>query len=72
MKFGRAFAAAITCNDSLYIFGGAIIEKYTMLKVNEIIDKNGYSSEIPDLPMKLCSHAVALVNDTVSIITGGC
>ena len=71
MRSGRDSAAAIVYNNSIYIFGGYDYNTRKELKTTEIIHKDGKSTRSTDLPMTLLSFAITLVNDTVSIITGG-
>ena len=71
MKSGRDSAAAIVYNNSIYIFGGYDYNTRKELKTSGIIHKDGMSTSSTDLPMTLLSFAITLVNDTVSIITGG-
>ena len=64
-------AAAMVHNKSLIILGGYEFGS-GRLKSTEIITEDGQVSQGPDMPTKLSSHAIAWVNATTSIITGGC
>ena len=59
------FAASIVRENTLHIFGGWG-ENST-----EIIHQDGQIGQGPDMPMALGLHAIASVNSTTSIISGG-
>ena len=65
----RAFAAGIVYNNALHIFGG--IDAHTTLQSSEIVKEDGSSSFLSWLPTPIYGHAIASINSTVSIITGG-
>ena len=69
----RAGAAGIVYNNGFHIFGGyeEIWKSNTILQSSEIVKKDGSSTEGPQLPANISSHAIASINSTVSIITGG-
>ena len=64
-------AAVMVHNKSLIILGG-YESGSGRLNSTEIITEDGQVSQGPDMPTKLSSHAVAGLNSTTSIITGGC
>ena len=79
MTFKRAYAASMGVGNSLMVFGGnngynnqhiggnfAII-----LQSTEIINENGQVSQGPNMPTALKYHAIATVNSSTFIITGG-
>ena len=65
----RAGAAGIVYDNTFHIFGGS--DENTRLQSSEIVKEDGSSVEGPQLPKPIHSHAVASINATVSIITGG-
>ena len=79
----RAHAAGIVYNSvcmyrsffvfckALHIFGGLNYETYTTLQSSEIVKEDGSTTEGPQLPTSIRFHAVASINSTVSVITGG-
>ena len=68
----RAIAAGIVYNNTLHIFGGYdFYDTFTTLQTSEIIKADGSSTEGPLLPSPIRAHAIASINLTVSIITGG-
>jgi hypothetical protein len=67
----RVFAAGIVYNNALHIFGGRDYNTATKLQSSEIIKADGSSTEGPQLPSPIFIHAIASINSTVSIITGG-
>lgn len=69
----RGWAAAIVFDGSLHIFGGSEFDfqESTLLQSSEIISGDGTATASTDLPVPLEEHAIASVNDTFSIITGG-
>ena len=60
-------------DDSLHIFGGSDWDGYgeNVLRSSEIIKKDGTVTKSVNLPIELSDHAMVLVNDSVSLITGG-
>ena len=69
MKQKRAFAAGVTFNKKLHVFGGYNSDS-SMLKTSEIINVNGEVSDGPDLPTAVWLHAMTSINDTVSLLSG--
>ena len=67
----RAEAAGIVYNNGFHIFGGREEETNTILQSSEIVKEDGSSTEGPQLPANISAHAIASINSTVSIITGG-
>ena len=71
----RHYAAGIVYNNALHIFGGADFgddfDPPTVLQSSEIVKEDGSSTEGPQLPTPIFAHAIASINSTVSIITGG-
>ena len=67
----RNAAAGIVYNGALHIFGGYDQDKDTNLQSSEIVKEDGSSTEGPQLPTPIYAHAIAFINSTVSIITGG-
>ena len=67
----RYRAAGIVYNNALHIFGGQSYPISTILQSSEIVNQDGSSSEGPQLPSPISSHAIASINSSVSIITGG-
>ena len=67
----RAHAAGIVYNNALHIFGGLNYETYTTLQSSEIVKEDGSTTEGPQLPTSIRFHAIASINSTVSVITGG-
>ena len=65
MISGRRFAASIVRENTLHVFGG-YVESST-----EIIHQDGQIVQGTDMPMELGLHAIASVNSTTSIISGG-
>ena len=71
MKEKRYYTAGIVYDKVLHIFGG--YDPYTSgrLKTTEVVSENGITYDSPDLPDFLFLHAIASINATFSIITGG-
>ena len=67
----RVSAAGIVYNNALHIFGGDNWDTSTTLQSSEIVKKDGSTTEGPQLPTPVYGHAIASINSTVSIITGG-
>ena len=67
----RNAAAGIVYKDALHIFGGYDQDANNNLQSSEIVKKDGSSTEGPQLPTPVYAHAIASINSTVSIITGG-
>ena len=67
----RYGAAGIVYDNALHIFGGYDSKESTRLQSSEIINEDGNSVEGPQLPELFHLHAIASINSTVSIITGG-
>jgi hypothetical protein len=70
MRFKRDAAAAVMHNDKLHVFGGH--SGSTTLTTSEIINVNGEVNFGPDLPAGIYRHAMTAINDTVSLLSGGC
>jgi hypothetical protein len=67
----RIDAAGIVYDNAFHIFGGYDQDDNTILQSSEIINEDGSSTEGPQLPIPIFFHAIASINSTVSIITGG-
>ena len=67
----RTWAAGIAYNNAFHIFGGYNWDTSTRLQSSEIVNEDGTSSEGTHLPTPIYAHAIASINSTVSIITGG-
>jgi hypothetical protein len=67
----RGFADGIVYNNALHIFGGYDYETSTTLQSSEIVKEDGSTTEGPQLPTPIYFHAIASINSTMSIITGG-
>ena len=65
----RDYPAAIVYNNAFHIFGGRDYD--TILQSSEIVNEDGSSTEGPQLPTPIYLHAIASINSTVSIMTGG-
>ena len=63
----RVASAGISHDQSFYIFGGFNAGR---LSSTEIITEQGVSAG-PEMPEAVCHHAIASVNETTSILTGG-
>lgn len=71
LNVNRRGAAAIVRDQKLTIFGG-IDESGNEYDSIEIIDGNGQSQDnSKDLPKAISSHAIASINSSVAIISGG-
>jgi hypothetical protein len=70
MKEIRSHAAAIMYNKKIHVFGG-ISSHSSFLKTSEIISLDGGVIDGPELPIGVWTHAMATLNDTVSILSGG-
>ena len=70
---GRQNAAGIVYNNTFHIFGGynRTFGSYIGLQSSEIVNEDGSSNEGPQLPITMSLHAIASVNSTVSIMSGG-
>ena len=69
MKEKRGCAAAVMHNDKLHVFGGY---SGSILQTTETINVDGEVSYGPDLPTGVREHAMTKINDTVSLLSGGC
>ena len=67
----RAGAAGIVYENAFHIFGGYDRSTSTLLQSSEIVNEEGTTTEGPQLPTSMHFHAIASINSTVSIITGG-
>jgi hypothetical protein len=67
----RMYAAGIVYNNALHIFGGRDWDTSTTLQSSEIVKEDGSTTGGPQLPTPIYRHAIASINSTVSIITGG-
>ena len=67
----RSGAAGIVYDNALHIFGGFDYNEETPLKSSEIINEDGSTTEGPQLPEKIVYHAMASINSTLSVLTGG-
>ena len=70
MTFRRYGSAGISHAQSFIIFGGNEVGGSGALKSTEIITEQGISVG-PEMPEEVFRHAVAVVNKTTSILTGG-
>ena len=70
MNSRRSFAVGISYAQSFIIFGG-YHSGSEGLNSTEIVTEQGVVSAGPEMPEKINSHAVAVVNATTSIVTGG-
>ena len=70
MTSRRYGSAGISHAQSFIIFGGNDIGGSGDLKSTEIITEQGVSAG-PEMPEAVFRHAVAVVNETTSILTGG-
>ena len=71
MTSRRYFSAGISHAQSFIIFGGNEVGGRGALKSTEIITEESVRRG-PEMPVKVFRHAVADVNETTSILTGGC
>ena len=74
MTSRRYGAAGIVLAKSIEIFGGKLsIFRTELFKLNstEIITEEGQVSPGPEMPTAVYHHAIAGVNSTTSILTGG-
>ena len=78
MTFKRAYAASIGVGNSLMVFGGSkgyqqvgFWSQPIFLQSTEIINENGQVSQGPNMPIALAFHAIATVNASTIIISGG-
>ena len=69
MNGKRDTAAGIVYMNKFHVFGG--IDGSSKLKTSVIISENGVPEDGPDLTTAISSHAITIVNSTMSIITGG-
>ena len=71
----RSYAVGIVYNNAFHIFGGYEHDDNdaagTTFQSSEIIKEDGISIKGPQLPTPLFQHAIAYINSTTSIITGG-
>ena len=66
----RRGAAGIMYNKKLYVFGGRSSSS-SILQTSESINVDGSVSNGPDLPTGVFAHAMASINYTVSLLSGG-
>ena len=66
----RDHATGIVYNNAFHIFGGFNFDT-SDLQSSEIVNEDGSSTKGPQLPTQIRSFAIASINSTVSIITGG-
>ena len=71
MKEKRFYTAGIVNDKVFHIFGGYDPSSVGRLKTTEVVSENGITYDSPDLPDFLYLHAIASINATFSIITGG-
>ena len=81
MNFRRYGAAGMVYGNLFHIFGGYDSGGHDSsgqwnigsgeLKSTEMINENGQVSQGPDLPTPLHEHAIATVNSSTSILSGG-
>ena len=69
----RRLAAGIVYKNALHIFGGkdSDTNPSTKLQSSEIVKADGSTTEGPQLPTPITGYAIASINSTVSILTGG-
>ena len=67
----RTWAAGIVYGNALHIFGGYDQDTNTRLQSSEIVKEDESTTEGPQLPTPIYFHAIASINSTISIITGG-
>ena len=65
----RDMAAGIVYKNKFHVFGGS--GRDSNLKTSVIISESGVSEDGPDLKTAISSHAITIINSTMSIITGG-
>lgn len=65
----RYMAAGIVYKNKFHVFGGS--GKNSNLKTSVIVSESGVSEDGPDLKTAISSHAITIINSTMSIITGG-
>ena len=70
MKKERVYAAGVMHNKKLHVFGGW--DGSSVLQTSETINVDGEVSDGPDLPAGVYHHAMTAINDTVSLLSGGC
>ena len=68
---GRQYAAGIVYENTFHIFGGYDSESIGWQRSSEIVNEDGSSIKGPKLPIPIVFPAIASINSTVSIITGG-
>ena len=71
MNQKRGYAASLIHGNSIWILGGDDYGVRNPEMTSEFIFAQGFSVTGPNLPKPLSFHAVALINDTVSIVIGG-
>ena len=71
MSSKRGSAAGMIVDNSLMIFGGFGGTYPIRLQSTEIINENGHVSQGPNMPTGLGHHAIATVNTSTLIISGG-
>ena len=63
-------ASVVLSNNTLWVTGG-YDESLDDLKTTEIVTKDGQTSQGPDLPLALSSHAIVSLNSGAFILIGG-
>ena len=71
MTSRRYSSAGISHAQSFIIFGGYDSDEIKRFSSTEIITEQGVSAG-PEMPEAVSRHAIAVVNETTSILTGGC
>ena len=71
MTSRRHGAAGIVHANAFMIFGGYEYGESGKLRSTEIISEEGQVSPGPEMPLPVYRHAIAYVNGTTSILTGG-
>ena len=71
MSTGRYAAAGVVHENTLHVFGGSEVYYGAILKSTDIITVDGKVRQGENLPAPLYRHAIASVNSTTSIISGG-
>ena len=71
MTWGRAYAAGMAFGNSLMIFGGYDFTGSGDLQSTEIINEDGQVRQGPNMPTALHYHAIATVDASTFIISGG-
>ena len=66
----REAASVVLSNSTLWVTGGYDQSGYPM-KTTELVTKDGQTSQGPDLPLALNSHAIVPLNSGAFILIGG-